>query len=139
VRLILDSPVPMPDQMSPGPRGVARGERVAPNLIDVVPARRLAPHDPPRALDGVGIVDPFASMADPEHGCSAWVMVPRPAGKPVTASTGGVERLASLRPAVVDKPARPDTHRLVRLAGLIQSESPAGPSEDPGPLILRLA
>jgi hypothetical protein len=60
---------------------VARGERVGPDLIDVIPARRLAPDDLPGTLDGVGVVDPFASMADPEHGGSSWVMVPRPAEK----------------------------------------------------------
>jgi hypothetical protein len=47
---------------------VARGERLGPNLIDIVPTWRFAPHDLPRAFNGVGVVDPFAIVADSEHG-----------------------------------------------------------------------
>jgi hypothetical protein len=46
-----------------------REERFGPDLIDVVTPRRLAPDDPPGALDGVGVVDAVASMTDSEHGC----------------------------------------------------------------------
>jgi hypothetical protein len=51
---------------------VARGERFGPDLIDVVTARLLAPDDPAGALDGVGVVDPFISVADSELGGFAW-------------------------------------------------------------------
>jgi len=57
-----------------------RGERIGPDLIDVVTARRLAPDDPPGALDGVGVVDAFPAVADSEHGRSDWRVVPRPDG-----------------------------------------------------------
>jgi hypothetical protein len=49
-----------------------RGERFSPDLIDVVTARRLAPDDPPGALEGIGVVDPFTTVADSEHGPSDW-------------------------------------------------------------------
>jgi hypothetical protein len=40
-------------------------------VSDDLPARWLTPDDLPGALDGDGAVDPFASMADPEHDGSA--------------------------------------------------------------------
>jgi hypothetical protein len=49
-----------------------RWDRPGPDLIDVVPARRLALDDPPGALEGVGVVDPFPTVADSEHDPSAW-------------------------------------------------------------------
>jgi hypothetical protein len=48
-----------------------RGERLRPDLIDVVTARRLALDDPPGALDAVGVVDAFPTVADSENGPSA--------------------------------------------------------------------
>src|SRR5262249_26250690 len=68
------------DHLPPGPRGMPRGERFGPDLIDVVTARRLAPDDPPGALDGAGVVDTLPAVADSEHGPSCLEMVPRPAG-----------------------------------------------------------
>jgi hypothetical protein len=41
-----------------------------PDLIHVVPARLLPPHELPGARDGIGVVDAFALVADPEHGGS---------------------------------------------------------------------
>jgi hypothetical protein len=38
----------------------------------MVSARRLAPDDPTRVLDGAGIAEPFSLMADPEHGDTTW-------------------------------------------------------------------
>jgi hypothetical protein len=65
---------------APSPAGTsARSEFVA-DLINIELARRLTSDDPPGALDGVGVVEPFASVADPERGCPAWCKVPRPAG-----------------------------------------------------------
>jgi hypothetical protein len=49
-----------------------RGERFGPDLIDVIPARRLAPDDSPGALEGIGVVDPFSAVADSDHGPSDW-------------------------------------------------------------------
>lgn len=74
-----DSHVRMPNQMPPLPRRVARWEWIAQDLIDVVAARWLVPDDLPCALDGIGVSDPFALVADSEHEWSAWLMVPRPA------------------------------------------------------------
>jgi hypothetical protein len=45
-----------------------RGERFGPGLIHVVAARRLAPDDLLCPLDGVGVIDPLAAVADSEHG-----------------------------------------------------------------------
>jgi hypothetical protein len=45
-------------------------ERLGPDLIHVVAARRLTPDDLPGAFDAVGGVDTFALVADPEHGGS---------------------------------------------------------------------
>src|SRR5262249_15260578 len=70
-RLILDPPVRTPDQMPPAPRRVATRKRLRPDLIDVVTARRLAPADPPGALEGIGVADPASAGADSEHGPSA--------------------------------------------------------------------
>jgi hypothetical protein len=49
-----------------------RPNRLGPDLIDVVTARRLALDDPSGALEGVGVVDPFPALADSEPGPSAW-------------------------------------------------------------------
>jgi hypothetical protein len=43
-------------------------ERINPDLIDLASTRRLVPDDLARALDGVGIVDALAALADSEHG-----------------------------------------------------------------------
>src|SRR5262249_21740705 len=67
---VFDPPVRMPDQPAPLPAGMAREERCGPDLIDVVTAPWLTADDTPGALDGVGIADSVASMADSEHGPS---------------------------------------------------------------------
>jgi hypothetical protein len=69
MRLILDPPVGMPDQMPPLPRRMPRGKRIGTDLIDIVAARPLAAGDRPRAFDRAGGVDPFALTTDTEHGC----------------------------------------------------------------------
>jgi hypothetical protein len=51
---------------------VTRADRLGSNLFDIISARRLTLHDLPGALDGVGVVDAFALVADLEHGWSAW-------------------------------------------------------------------
>ena len=79
------------------------GVILTPQDADADTPRRLAPDDLPGALDGVGVIDPFASMADPEHGRSSWVMVPRLAHE-WTASADRVGRLIddpSLRERIV--------------------------------------
>src|SRR5262245_48707086 len=68
VRLVFDPPVRVPDQPAPLPGCMPRGERLGPDLIDVVTPRRLAPDDLPGTLDGDGVVDPIAAVADPEPG-----------------------------------------------------------------------
>jgi hypothetical protein len=72
MRIFLNPAVQMPDQSAPLPRSVDRGERLGSNLIDIISARWLTPDNLPGALDRVGVVDSFASMADPEHGGFAW-------------------------------------------------------------------
>src|SRR5262249_8184855 len=52
-----------------------------PSRIHVVVAKRLAPHDLPGTLDGVGVVDPVASVADLDL-AAPLVMLSRPAGTP---------------------------------------------------------
>jgi hypothetical protein len=71
MRPIFDSLVRMPDQPAPLPRRVTTRERLGSNLIDAVSARRLTLDARPGALDGVSVVDSFASVADSEHGWSA--------------------------------------------------------------------
>jgi hypothetical protein len=71
VRLVFDPPVRMMDQPAPLPAGMARGERLRPDLIDVVPARRLASDDLSGSLDRRRVADAFPSMADWEPGGSA--------------------------------------------------------------------
>jgi hypothetical protein len=46
---------------------VTTRERLTSDLVHVEPARLLATDDLPGALDGIGVVDAFALMADPEH------------------------------------------------------------------------
>jgi hypothetical protein len=58
----------MPHHPAPRPAHVAGSERIGPYLVHVVPARRLAPDDLAGALDGVGVVDAVAFVADSEHG-----------------------------------------------------------------------
>jgi hypothetical protein len=53
---------------------VTSRERLGPDLIDVVAARRLVPDDLAGALDGDGVVDAVPLVTDPRL-----VMVPRPA------------------------------------------------------------
>jgi hypothetical protein len=68
MRLLLDPPVGMSDQVSPLPGNMAGGERLGADLIDTVSPRRLADDDRPHTLDRAGIIDPFASVTDAEHG-----------------------------------------------------------------------
>jgi hypothetical protein len=51
---------------------VTRGERLGSNLIDIISVRWLTPDNFPGALDGVGVGDAFALVADLKHGWSAW-------------------------------------------------------------------
>ena len=69
---VLDLPLRIPDQKPRLPRRVTGSEWLGPDLIDLLAARRLVSDDLPRTLAGVGGVDPFALVADPEHGPSAW-------------------------------------------------------------------
>jgi hypothetical protein len=48
---------------------VTRGKRIGPDLVDVVPPRRLASDDRTGTVKGVGVVDAFPAPADSEHGC----------------------------------------------------------------------
>jgi hypothetical protein len=63
-----------------------------------VPARAMKrPRRGAGALHSVAVVDPFATVADSEHGRLAWQWCQgRPANEQ-TASAGGVERLADVR------------------------------------------
>ena len=45
---------------------------IPPSHIHVMATRRLAPDDPPGALEGIGVVDPFSAVADSDHGPSDW-------------------------------------------------------------------
>src|SRR5262249_47583236 len=72
-RLYLDPPVCMPDHPPPLPRRVPRWERNGSDLVHLVLSLRLTPDDLSGALDGVGVVDPFALMADSEHVSSTMV------------------------------------------------------------------
>jgi hypothetical protein len=51
---------------------VARRQGIGGDLIDVVAAGRLTLNDPPGALDGIGIIDAFALLADSKHGWFTW-------------------------------------------------------------------
>jgi hypothetical protein len=51
---------------------VPRGERLGSNLIDTISAGRLTLDGLPGALNGAGVGDAFALVADLEHGWSAW-------------------------------------------------------------------
>jgi hypothetical protein len=46
-------------------------ERIGPDLVHLVPARRLAPDDLPGSLDRVGVVDAFVLVAEQEQTGSA--------------------------------------------------------------------
>jgi hypothetical protein len=71
--LILNPPVRPPDHPTPLPAGVATRERLRADLIHIVAARLLAADDLSGTLDGIGVVDAFALVADPEHGGSSLV------------------------------------------------------------------
>jgi hypothetical protein len=47
-------------------------ERLGPDLVHIVAARWLAAHDIAGSVEGVGVVDPFAALADSEYCESAW-------------------------------------------------------------------
>jgi hypothetical protein len=60
----------MPDHATPLPAGVTRWKWICPDLIDLVAARLLAPHDVASAIDGVSVADAFAFVSYPKHRCS---------------------------------------------------------------------
>lgn len=87
--------------------GVPRGERFGPYLIHVVTPRRLAPDDPPGALDGVRVVDALAALADPVYGGSARLEVAGAVGlEDSDAPAGGVGKIAAPAPRAASRPGR---------------------------------
>jgi hypothetical protein len=52
---------------SPRPARMPRWERIGPDLIHIIPARRLALDDPADTLDGVCVIYPLSLTADSEH------------------------------------------------------------------------
>jgi hypothetical protein len=68
MRLVHDAPIVIPDQVSPGPGRVTRGERVVPDLFNVVASRLQEAEFLLCVVEGIG-VEIEITAADSEDRC----------------------------------------------------------------------